>query len=77
MALNMLIYGNLWKFMQIRKVCANLKSTMTKSTECYLDGKMKLHYHKVCRNVQTCHDMTKTRFCVEIALCRNSLCRSE
>ena len=33
-ALNMLIYANLCKFMQIRCVCEILKSTRTKSTEC-------------------------------------------
>ena len=33
MALNMLIYVNLCKFIQIRWVCGILKSTMKKSTE--------------------------------------------
>ena len=37
-----------------------------------LDGNIKLHYRKVCRNVQTCVEMTptfldKNTFCVEIA----------
>ena len=38
----MLIYFNLCKFLQIRWVCAILKSTMEKSTECQLGWKRKI-----------------------------------
>ena len=82
-ALNMLIYVNLGKFMQIRWVCEILKSTKTKSTECQPGWKHKNDIFKKC--VETSkpvskwhlHFWTKTRFCVEMALCRNCLCRSD
>ena len=82
-ALNMLIYVNLCKSMQIRWVCEILKSTKTKSTECQPGWKHKNDIFKKC--VETSkpvskwllHFWTKTRFCVEMALCRNCLCRSD
>ena len=52
-ALNMLIYVNLCKFMQIRWVCKILKSTKTKSTECQPGWKHKNDMSKrpnLCRN---------------------------
>ena len=82
-ALNMLIYVNLCKFMQIRCVCEILKPTKTESTECQPGWKHKNDIFKKC--VETSkpvskwllHFWTKTRFCVEMALCRNCLCRSD
>ena len=67
----MRIYVNLCKFMQIRWVCGILKLTMTKSTGYQPGWKHKLHYQKVCRNVQTCVEMTPTFLDKNTFLCRN------
>ena len=56
-ALNMLIYVNLCKFMQIRWVCEILKSTKTKSTECQPGWKHKNDIFKKC--VETSKPVSK------------------
>ena len=62
-ALNMLIYVNLCKFMQIRWVCGIFKSTKTKSTECQPGWKHKNDLSKKC--VETSKPVSKWH-CVEI-----------
>ena len=56
-ALNMLIYGNLCKFMQIRWVFGILKSTKTKSTECQPGWEHKNDIFKKC--VETSKPVSK------------------
>ena len=56
-ALNMLIYVNLCKYMQIRWVCEILKSTKTKSTECQPRWKHKNNIFKKC--VETSKPVSK------------------
>ena len=82
MAINILIYVNLCKFMQIRQVCGILKSTMTTSTECQPARKHKITLSEsaskrpnLCRNDS--YIFGQKRFCVEIALCQNCLYRSD
>ena len=75
----MLIYGNLCTFMQIRWVCIILKSTKTVHGMSARMGTFSKSVSKrpnLCQN-DCCIFWTKTRFCVEMALCRNCLCRSD
>ena len=78
MALNMLIYVNLCKFMQIIWVCGIRKSTMTKSTEYQPGWKLKITLSEsvskrpnLCRNDSYIfgqkHVFVSTLHCVEIA----------
>ena len=68
MVLNMLIYVNLCKFMQIRWVCGILKSSMTKSTEYQPGWKHKITLSEsVSKRPNLCgNDFDKNTF-----LCRN------
>ena len=76
MALNMLIYFYVCKFMQIRWVCGIFKSTMKIFTECQPGWKHKITLSE-SMSKWLLHFWTKTRFRVEIAMCRNCLCRSD
>ena len=72
MALNMLIYVDLYKFMQIRWVCGILKSTMTKSTECQPGWKhnITLLSESVSKRLNLCRNASYI-FGQKRFLCRN------
>ena len=63
--------------MQIKWVCGILKSTIKNPRNVDLDGNIKLHYQKVCRDVQTCFEMTPTFLDKNTFLCRNCTAQVE